>query len=367
MRKIYLIAGEASGDLHGANLVRALLAIDPELKLRGWGGDQMRDAGCEIVKHYRDLAFMGFVEVLKNLPAIRANFSFAHKDISDFEPDTVVFIDYPGFNLRLLPKIKNKGIRTVYYIAPQVWAWHKSRVKTIRRYVDELLVILPFEKVFFNENNVDATYVGHPLMDVIPSFIQNPDFLERTGLTSSKPIIALLPGSRRQEVRHMLPVMLAVASNHPDFQWVIAMAPSLPEAFYREFFEKNSKVKLVPSQTYGLLSIAQAALVASGTATLETALFDVPQVVLYKGNAISYQIAKWLVQVKFISLVNLLLDQPLVTELIQGDMNVVEAEKAFQELLTPEGRLRIQSGYSTLRELLGQHGASGQAAAIILQ
>lgn len=365
MRKIYLIAGEASGDLHGANLVRELLALDPNLILRGWGGDLMRDAGCEIVKHYRDLAFMGFVEVIKNLAAIRANFAFAYKDIADFKPDVVVFIDYPGFNLRLLPKIKGLGIHTVYYIAPQVWAWHKSRVKTIRQYVDDLLVILPFEKTFFKENRVEATYIGHPLMDVIPSFKKNPDFLHHLDLSASKPIIALLPGSRRQEVRQMLPVMMEVATHYPQFQWVIAMAPSLPEEFYRLFMDKNPNVKLVQSQTYDLLSHAHAALVSSGTATLETALFGVPQVVLYKGNPISYQIARWVVNVKYISLVNLLLDQPLVTELIQGDMNRTKVDHAFQELLTPAGRLRLETGYNVLRQLLGQHGAARQAAILI--
>ena len=365
MRKIYLLAGEASGDLHGANLARELLALDPHIKLRGWGGDLMRDAGCEIVIHYRDLAFMGFVEVIKNLAAIRANFAFAYKDMAAFEPDVVVFIDYPGFNLRLVPRVKSLGIHTVYYIAPQVWAWHKSRVKTIRRYVDDLLVILPFEKTFFKENSVEATYIGHPLMDVIPSFEKNPDFLHRSDLTAAMPIIALLPGSRRQEVRQMLPVMLAVASLYPQFQWVIAMAPSLPEDFYRLFMDKGPHIKLVQSQTYDLLAHAHAALVSSGTATLETALFGVPQVVLYKGNAISYQIARWVVNVKYISLVNLLLDQPLVAELIQGDMNVSKVAQAFRQILTPEGRLRMDSGYKTLRELLGQHGAAKQAAAII--
>lgn len=359
-KKIYLIAGEASGDLHGSALIRELKALVPALEIRGWGGDLMQMEGCQLVKHYRDLAFMGFVEVLRNYRTIRANFALAKRDIQDFKPDLVVFIDYPGFNMRLLPWVRSKGIKTVYYIAPQAWAWHKSRVKTLRKYVDRLLVILPFEEEFFRRHGVDASYVGHPLIDSVERF------RARTGMdgqsTSSKPIIALLPGSRRQEVGNMLPVMLMVARQYSGFDWVVAMAPGLSDQFYHQWVESASGVRFVRGQTYDVLAQAHAALVTSGTATLETALFGVPQVVLYKANALSVWIARALVHVRYISLVNLLLDRPLVDELIQGAMDPAAVRHSLDNVLGGDGRRNVLEGYEELSQLLGKSGASANAA-----
>ena len=363
-RKIYLIAGEASGDLHGSALIRELKTLDPDLDLRGWGGDLMESEGCRLVKHYRDLAFMGFVEVIRNLGTIRANFDLAKRDIERFGPDLVVFIDYPGFNMRLLPWVKSKGIRTAYYIAPQAWAWHKSRVKSLRKYVDKLLVILPFEEEFFRRHGVDASYVGHPLLDAVDRF------KARSGNegqdSASKPVIALLPGSRRQEVGNMLPVMLEVAMQFPGFDWVVAMAPGLSDSFYHRWAEGAREVRFVRGQTYEVLAQAHAALVTSGTATLETALFGVPQVVLYKANVLSVWIARALVKVRYISLVNILIDRPLVVELIQEAMNPRTVASALDDVLEGEGRAKVLAGYAELRQLLGKTGASAQAAREVL-
>lgn len=365
MRRLFLIAGEASGDLHGSALVTALLRRDPTLTMQGWGGDQMAAAGCEILKHYRELAFMGFVEVLRNLGTIRANFRLIKKQIQAFRPDAVVFIDYPGFNMRLLPWVKKQGISTIYYIAPQVWAWHRSRVKTLRQYADQTLVILPFEEAFFREHGVEAQFVGHPLVERIRGFKSDPTFFKRFDLNPDRPLIALLPGSRRQEVQNMLPVMLSLTSDYPDLQWAVSVAPSLPEEVFQSLIPKDVSVRLVRGATYDLLSHATSALVTSGTATLETALFRVPQVVLYKGNPLSYLIARQLIRVRYISLVNLLLDRPLVKELIQNDLTLPNLTAAFHHLQEVEARTEMQVGYDTLFTMLGDGKASESAAAYI--
>ena len=365
-RKIYLIAGEASGDLHGGNLIRAMRTREADLEIRGWGGDQMEAAGCQLVRHYRDLAFMGFVEVIRNLPTILGNLRLAKRDIREFRPDIVVFIDYPGFNLRLVPYVKSLGIRTVYYISPQLWAWHESRVKIIRHSVDDLLVILPFEAGFFAQEGVQASYVGHPLVEVIRSFQSQVDIHQALDLSPDRPLIALLPGSRRQEVTNMLPVMAALARQYPRFAWVIAEAPGLSEATYRQVLADYPEIHSIRGRTYDLLAQAYAAVVTSGTATLETALFQVPQVVAYKGSVISYWIARQLVKLKYISLVNLLLDRPLVKELIQQDLTIERLKQAFQDLLDPPTRQAMLEGYTELRKLLGEQDASASAAGHIL-
>jgi len=365
--KYYLIAGEASGDLHGSNLIRALREEDPEAEFRAWGGDLMEQAGAELVKHYRDLAFMGFAEVVANLRTILGNIAFCKKDIASWRPDVVILIDYPGFNLRIAKWTHQKGIQTFYYISPQVWAWHASRVKQIRDCVDRMYVILPFEEPFYLDRDVEVDFVGHPLLDVIPDFRPAPDFHDRNGL-SDLPVIALLPGSRRQEIRRMLGVMLTVVPHFPDYQFVIAGAPSIPTEFYQEHIgERQDRVGLVQNETYSLLSHAKAALVTSGTATLETALFGVPEIVCYRGNTLSYLIARRLVDVPFISLVNLIAEKELVKELIQYDLTPDRLREELNRLLDPKVRERLRQDYAELRRKLGDQGASRKAARLMVQ
>ena len=376
--KLYIIAGEASGDLHGSNLIKALKAQEPNIQCRAWGGDLMQAAGADVVKHYRDLAFMGFAEVLKNLRTILRNIAFCKKDILDFQPDALVLIDYPGFNLRIAKWAKQQGMKIIYYISPQIWAWHSSRVHDIRRDVDKMLVILPFEEGFYKKYDVEVEFVGHPLLDAIsptPAPSPNGRGVPLTELSTSPlplgegagvGLIALLPGSRRQEVQRILPVMLEVAADFLDYEFVVAGATSLPEDYYRPFLEKYPNVRLAQGQTYDLLRRATAALVKSGTSTLETALFDVPQVVCYAGNPLSYFIARRLVNVQYISLVNLIMDKPLVRELIQNELNKNNLKAALAEILTPEKSAAIRAGYAELRQKLGDGGASERAARAIL-
>ncbi len=355
--RLYLIAGEASGDLHGSNLVKALRALRPHIVCRAWGGDRMAQAGATVVKHYRDLAFMGFWEVAKNLRTIWRNLHFCQRDIEAFQPDAVVLIDYPGFNLRIARWAKKRGLRVVYYISPQLWAWHASRVRAIRRDVDQMLVILPFETDFYRQHGVEATWVGHPLLDVIPQAVP----LRQSG------IVALLPGSRQQEVRRILPVMLSVTPFFADYRFVVAAAPSLPEALFRAHLTGYPQVELVVGDTYGVLQRAQAALVKSGTSTLETALLGVPQVVCYAGSPISYAIARRVVRVPYISLVNLVLERPLVRELIQHDLNTTSLRQALGDILQPAQAEAIRAGYRELHKRLGGPGASERAARCILE
>jgi lipid-A-disaccharide synthase len=358
--RLYLIAGEASGDLHGSHLLKALHAQSPNIVCRAWGGDRMEQAGADIVKHYRDLAFMGFVEVLKNLRTIVRNIAFCKKDILAFRPDTLVLIDYPGFNLRIAKWAKQQGIRVVYYISPQLWAWHSSRALAIKRDVDKLLVILPFEQAFFKKYDIEAVFVGHPLLDALR------ELPPLAAPTPERPQIALLPGSRKQEVSRILPRMLEAVADFPEYQFVIGCAHSLPDSFYRPFLAEHPQVRLVRGETYELLRQSKAALVKSGTSTLETALLDVPQVVCYAGNRLSYQIAKRLIQVKYISLVNLIMDKPLVRELIQEELNRPNLRDALTELLDPYKAREIRQGYAELRQRLGDGGASERAAREIL-
>ncbi|MFT4576174.1 MAG: lipid-A-disaccharide synthase [Polaribacter sp.] len=365
--KYYIIAGEASGDLHGSNLIKALFKQDQQADIRCWGGDLMQDAGATLVKHYKELAFMGFVEVLKNIPVIFKNISFCKKDIENFNPDVLVFIDYSGFNLRIAKWAKQKGFRTNYYISPQVWASRSSRVEKIKRDVDMMNVILPFEKEFYAKYTYDVNFVGHPLIDAIADRkqVDEAEFRKEHHLGDKK-IIALLPGSRQQEIIKMLSVMLSVVDSFKEYQFVIAGAPSQDYSFYKQFI-KTDNVCFVPNKTYDLLSVSFAALVTSGTATLETALFKVPQVVCYKGSAISYQIAKRLITLKFISLVNLIMDKEVVTELIQNDFTKENLTSELTKILSESHREELFLAYYELEQILGGKGASKESARLIIE
>ena len=364
--KYYLIAGEASGDLHGANLMRALAEIDPQAQFRFWGGDRMEAVGGKLIKHYRDLAFMGFWEVVTNLRSILRNIDLCKGDITAYQPDALIFIDYPGFNMRIAKWAKRQGIPTHYYISPQIWAWKENRIKAIRRDVDAMYVILPFEKDFYEgKHQYPVHFVGHPLLDAIATRREvSMEVFKRENGLDERPIIALLPGSRKQEIAKMLSVMLSVVGSYHPYQFVIAGAPSLGYDFYRQFIREEN-VHFVSGKTYDLLSHAHAALVTSGTATLETALFRVPEVVCYRGNWISYQIAKRVISLKYISLVNLIMDAPVVTELIQGDLNTRNLKVELDKLLDPAYRDKLQRDYQALRERLGNEGASRRTAQAI--
>lgn len=364
--KYYIISGEASGDLHGSNLIRELKKADNIADIRCWGGDLMERAGGKLVRHYRDLAFMGFIEVVMNLQTIIKNLSFCKKDIAQYKPDVIVLIDYPGFNLRIAEWAKKNGFKVVYYISPQVWAWKENRVKHIKKNVDKMLVILPFEKEFYQKWSYDVEYVGHPLADVVESAISDIDPLPETAVSplNENNIIALLPGSRAQEVLRKLPVMLEVSRSFPEYRFIIAKAPSLDDSFYNSLMEPYKNVRSIRNKTYQLLLQSKAALVTSGTATLETALFQVPQVVCYKGSNISYQIAKRLVKVKFISLVNLIMDKEVVKELIQDDMNVNNVRRELTRILKDtEAINRMKQDYADLKKLLSEGGRASEKVA----
>ena len=366
--KYYIIAGEASGDLHGSNLIASIRKKDPRAKIRAWGGDLMKKQGATLVKHYRDLAFMGFVEVLMHLRIILSNLRFCKKDILKFAPDAIILIDYPGFNIKVAKFAHKHNIKVYYYISPQVWAWKKRRVYTLKKVVDKMLVILPFEKSFYDEYDVDASYVGHPLLDEMLKLksVNRKVFLKQNNLDPKKEVIALLPGSRKQEVSRMLEVMLKMVDEYPNYQFVIGCAPSLPESFYKSIIDKEN-VHLLFNKTYPLLQVASAALVTSGTATLETALLYVPEVVCYKGNKISYLIAKNLIKVKYICLVNLIMDKPVVKELIQNDLTPENIKQELDLLLTNHAKQRaVLEDYDELRHVLGDAGASDNAASIIV-
>jgi lipid-A-disaccharide synthase len=358
--KYYIIAGEASGDLHGSNLVKELKKLDSDADIRSWGGDLMQAAGAKVVKHYRDLAFMGFTEVIKNLPTILNNLKFCKEDIEKFAPDVLVLIDYPGFNLRIAKWAKEKDHKVIYYISPQVWAWKESRVKTIKKTVDKMLVILPFEKEFYEKWDYKVEYVGHPLVQVINDFLQQ----HKPDTVPFRPIVALLPGSRKQEIIQKLPIMLQATKAFPDHQFIVAKAVSLEDSFYEEFLKDYPEVATVKNETYALLSRSTAALVTSGTATLETALFGVPEVVCYKGSSISYQIAKRLIRIKYISLVNLIMDKKVVTELIQNELNVTNVIAELDKILHDQSRIQqLKKDYDELRRILQKEkNASARAA-----
>ncbi|WP_040247545.1 lipid-A-disaccharide synthase [Psychroserpens mesophilus] len=365
--KYYIIAGEASGDLHGSNLMKALLKQDVNAEFRFWGGDLMQAVGGTLVTHYKDRSFMGFAEVIFNLRKILGLISFCKDDIKNYQPDVIIFIDNSGFNLRIAKWAKEHNFKTHYYISPQVWASRASRVEKIKRDVDAMYVILPFEKEFYAKYNYDVHFVGHPLIDAISNRQQVDEHTFRKNhYLSKKPIIALLPGSRKQEITKMLGVMLSLVNDFKDYQFVIAGAPSQDYSFYKPFI-KQDNVAFISNKTYDLLSVSHAALVTSGTATLETALFKVPQVVCYKANAISYQIAKRIITLKFISLVNLIMDREVVTELIQGDLNKQRLKKELIQILDENERIRLFIDYYDLEKKLGGKGASENAAKLIFE
>jgi len=382
--KYYIIAGEASGDLHGSNLIKELKKISPSSTFRCWGGDKMQEAGGELVKHYRELAFMGFTEVIMNLRTIFKNFKFCKEDILRYNPDAIILIDYPGFNLRIAKWAKQQRLgdlyngKIIYYISPQVWAWKANRVKMMKECIDKMLVILPFEKDYFkNKWNWEVEYVGHPLVDEIdrcrlsvgsqqlavgnwPSTINSQQF-------SDKPVVALLPGSRKQEILKKLPIMLEVTKSFLSYHFIVAKAPGVDEEFYEELLKNYPNVSYVANKTYAVLMQSKAALVTSGTATLETALFGVPEVVCYKGSFLSYQIGKRLVNVKYISLVNLIMDKLVVKELLQEALTVENLKTELTALLTDEKRIaEIKIDYAALKKILSEGGnASAKAAASI--
>lgn len=360
--KYYIIAGEASGDLHGSNLIKHLHKLDADANIRCWGGAMMKHAGASLVKDYKELAFMGFVEVLLNIKAILRNIRFCKEDISAFNPDVVIFIDYPGFNIRIAEWAKKQGYKTIYYISPQIWAWKEGRVHTIKKYVDKMLVILPFEKDFYSKWDYKVEYVGHPLVEVIDNFKA-----KHPHNKSEEKVIALLPGSRKQEIRMKLPIMLEASKAFPDYRFIVAKAPGLDEEFYTPFLQQYTNVSALAGKTYELLNKATAALVTSGTATLEAALFGVPEVVCYKGNPLSYYIAKQVIRVKYISLVNLIMDKLVVKELIQHELTPENCITELKELLENAARKhQLQQDYAALKQLLSQGGhASSNAAKIV--
>jgi lipid-A-disaccharide synthase len=361
--KYYIIAGEASGDLHASNLMKELKVLDSDAQFRCWGGDLMKAQGAELVKHYRDLAFMGFTEVLMNLRTIFKNIDLCKKDIIAHKPDVLIFVDYPGFNMRIAEFAKTVGIKTFYYISPQIWAWKQSRVHKIKKVVDKMFVILPFEKEFYQRFDYEVDFVGHPLLDAVKEYAAE---TTKLSVNTDKPIIALLPGSRKQEISAMLPLMLSMKKYYTGHTFVIAGAPSQSKEYYQTFLG-DSDIEIVFNQTYQLLQKSQAALVTSGTATLETALFGVPEVVCYRGGAISYHIAKQLIKVKYISLVNLIMDQEIVKELIQNDLNETNLKMELNKLLISNTRNKMLSDYAELKERLGGSGASKKTAELMVR
>jgi lipid-A-disaccharide synthase len=363
--KYYLVAGERSGDLHGGNLIREIHQLDSEARIRCWGGDAMEQAGGELVTHYRDMAFMGFLEVIKNLRTIRTFLKICKRDMVSFQPDAVVLIDYPGFNLRIAKFAKQQGWPVYYYIAPKTWAWNAKRTHKLRKYVDRVFSILPFEEPFFREYGVDVTYVGNPLLDAINNFQPDSLFRQQQNIPE-KPIIALLPGSRKQEILNVLSIMLEVVPRFPEAHFVVAAVGNLP-AYYYNLVRAHSQVSIVTDQTYQVLNIADLAIVTSGTATLETALFNVPQIVVYKTSTISYRIAKALIRVSFISLVNLIIDREVVPELIQKDFSSEKIVNIGKRLLEEtEDRKTQLHYYQLLRSILGKTNSSSQVAQVLI-
>ncbi|MBC7417389.1 MAG: lipid-A-disaccharide synthase [Pedobacter sp.] len=363
--KYFLIAGEASGDLHGANLMKALKAEDPNADFSYFGGDKMNAQGGHLEKHYSEMAFMGFTEVVLNLSTIFKNLKACKEAILKYNPDVVVLIDFPGFNLKIASFAKKQGIKVCYYISPKVWAWNQKRVLKIKETVDKMFCILPFEVAFYKKWGMEVNYVGNPLLDEIAAFKANSQFRTEHQIGKEK-IIALLPGSRKQEIERLLPAMLTVVKDYPDYVFAVAAAPTFDSEYYEQMIG-DKKIKIVFNDTYNLLNIAHAALVASGTATLEAALFNIPQVVVYKGGTISIFIARMLVNIKFISLVNLIMNKLVVTELIQEDCNTTAIKKELDMIIEGKGRDIILENYQDLREIMGKPGASEATAGLIYQ
>jgi lipid-A-disaccharide synthase len=363
--KYYLVAGERSGDLHGSNLIKGIKESDSKAEFRGWGGDLMQAEGLELVTHYKDTAFMGFLEVIMNIRTISGFLKKCKVDILNYRPDALILIDYPGFNLRIAAFAKKKGVKVFYYISPKVWAWNQKRAWKIKQNVDHMFVIFPFEIEFYKRFDYQVDYVGNPLMDAIDAFKPDPDFKIKNNL-GSKPIIALLPGSRRQEILGMLDVMLSIQTHFPGYQFVIAGVKNLPAELYSKA-DISGESRVVYESTYDLLHVATAALVTSGTATLETALFKVPEVVCYKTSGISYAIAKRLIRVPFISLVNLIMGKEVVRELIQDELNEKLLTEELKSILPGGAKHSTQlADYQVLGEKVGGPGASQRAGKLIV-
>lgn len=363
LMKYYIVAGEASGDLHGSNLMRELKKLDTDADFRFFGGDLMQAQGGTLVKHYKHMAFMGFLEVLLNFRIILKNISFCRKDLLAYQPDVLILIDFPGFNLKIAEYAKNKGIKVFYYISPKVWAWNQKRVLKIKKVVDKMFCILPFEVEFYKEWGMDIDYVGNPLLDAVKAFHPHSDFKKGNHLEGDK-IIALLPGSRKQELDFLLPDMITVAADFPEYKFVIAGAPSFTIENYEEYLQ-GKNIPVIFNQTYDLLNVAEAAIVTSGTATLETALFNVPQIVVYKGGKISIGIARLLVKIKFISLVNLIVNREIVKELIQEDCNPIKIKEELTDILSTKGRKEMLKNYKELHLRMGEAGASEKTAELM--
>jgi lipid-A-disaccharide synthase len=364
--KYYLVAGEASGDLHGANLMKELKKLDAQAEFRYYGGDLMQAEGGTLVKHFADMAFMGFFEVAANLRTILKNLTACKADIAQYQPDVLILIDFPGFNLKIAAFAKKQGLPVNYYISPKVWAWNQKRVLKIKRIVDHLFCILPFEVDFYKSWGMEVDYVGNPLLDAVAAFKADTAFLQKNKLTNKK-IIALLPGSRKQEINYLLPDMLAVADQYPDYQFVVAGAPSFNADYYDQYLQ-GRQIPVLFNATYDILSNAHAAVVASGTATLETALFNVPQVVVYKGNPISIGIARMVVKIKHISLVNLIMNSGVVKELIQQDCTPETIGAELNLILNNNTyRQTMLANYDTLDQKMGTPGASAKTAALIVK
>ena len=365
--KYYIIAGEASGDLHASNLIKEIIKLEPNADIRAWGGDKMQNAGANVVKHFKDLAFMGFYEVLINLRTILKNISFCKKDILEFSPDKIIFVDYPGFNMRIAKWSKKYKFQTIYYIAPQLWAWNEKRIKKIKKYIDSLYVILPFEKEFFEtKHKYPVKFLGHPLLDSISNFKKNYDSSSEQIITNKKEVIAILPGSRKQEIKKILNTVIKIVDYFPDHQFIVAGAPNIELSYYKSIL-KNKRIKVIENKTYEILSISTAAIVTSGTATLETALFKVPQVVCYKSSYFSYFIAKLIVNIKYISLVNLIMDQQIVKELIQQDCNKDKIRYELEKILDLNNKKSLQIKYDELTSILGNNGTSKRVALDIIK
>ncbi|MDA1225277.1 MAG: lipid-A-disaccharide synthase [Flavobacteriaceae bacterium] len=363
--KYYIIAGEASGDLYGSRLITELKSLDNNAEIRFWGGDKMVLSGGTIVKHIRDLAFMGFYEVIKNIDKIFSNISFCKKDILAFNPDKIIYIDYPGFNLRICDWAKKKGFSNYYYISPQIWAWKEGRIKKIKRNVDKLYVIFPFEKKYYNEkHNIDTFYFGHPLIEAISSYNINKNFFSENNIPYNKPIIAFLPGSRIQEIKTILPIFLSIISNYPNYNFIIAGVNNVDPNIYN--LGSYSNLFIVYNKTYDLLTNSFAAIVTSGTASLECSLFKIPQLVCYKTSHLSYFIGKLFVKLKYISLVNIILEKGIVKELIQDNLNKKSLAYEFNKLCEQETRSKIIKEYSKIFDLLSVKDTSKKIASSII-
>jgi lipid-A-disaccharide synthase len=360
--KLYFVAGERSGDLHGGNLVSALKSRQEGIFCRGFGGDHMKQAGMDVVTNYREMAFMGFAEVLANLTTISKKLKQCKQDILVFKPDAVVLIDYAGFNMRIAKFARKNGFKVFWYISPKVWAWNQSRAWKLKACIDRMFVILPFERDFFKKFNWEVDYVGNPVLDAVKKHVPERAFLQRNNLAPDRPIVALLPGSRKQEVKFIIPVMAEVVKKFPEIQFAVAAVDNLPPAYYQPLRVK-SNVKFVTGATYDLLSHSRAAIVTSGTATLETALFKVPQVVVYKTSSVSYAIAKNLIRVPYISLVNLIAGKEVVKEMIQQKANSKDVSTELNQILKDDQyRKKIMNGYSEIMSVLDTGSASDNAA-----